>query len=93
MTLSAIGTGRLVFILLFLFCGVSMLIFYIRNKKPFPSALKGMLSGGLSLIAVHFLGGSMGFYIPLNFFTSAVSLILGAPGVIIMALAEKHGLL
>ncbi|MBQ8825792.1 MAG: pro-sigmaK processing inhibitor BofA family protein [Oscillospiraceae bacterium] len=85
--------GKNIFYLLFLFCITAVLCSFKKSKKPVLSALKGMLSGGLSLIAVHFFGGQAGFFIPLNFFTAAVSLILGMPGVIIMALAERSGII
>ena len=85
--------GKIIFYLLFSFCIIAILFNYMKSKKPVPSALKGMLSGGLSLIAVHFFGGYAGFYLPLNFFTAAISLILGIPGVIIMTLAEKSGII
>ncbi len=66
-----------------------MLFYYMKKGKPVASALKGMASGGISLLVVHFFGGYLGFYLPLNFFTAFVSLVLGAPAVIIMTLIEK----
>lgn len=85
--------GKIIFYLLFIFCLTAMLLNYIKSRKPVLSALKGMLSGGLSLAAVHFFGGYAGLYLPLNFFTAAVSLILGIPGVLIMTLAERSGII
>lgn len=85
--------GTTVFYVLFVVCSAAVLCYYLRSEKPARTSLKGMLSGAVSLLAVHFWGGGAGLYLPLNLFTTAVSLILGAPSVIIMVLAEKFGLI
>ncbi len=87
------NVGKIVFYVILGVCAIAVLCYYMRSGKPARTAFKGMLSGAVSLAAVHFFGGGAGFYIPLNFFTAAVSLLLGAPSVIIMALAEKFGVI
>ena len=87
------NVGKIVFYAAFIICAIAVICFYMRSEKPARTAFKGMVSGALSLAAVHFWGESAGLYLPLNFFTSAVSLILGPPSVIIMALAERFGII
>lgn len=68
--------------------GVVMLIHYLRSGKPLTSAFKGMASGGLGLVLLHFFGGQIGLALPLNLFTVFISLTLGLPGTAAMAIAE-----
>lgn len=68
--------------------GCIMLFFYSRARRPVCSALGGMLLGGLSLCAVSFFGGLLGITLTVNFFTTMVSLILGAPGVVMLVITS-----
>ena len=85
--------GKMLFYLLLILCAAVMICFYRRSKRPVLSAFKGMLSGGISLAVLHFFGGALGIYLPVSIFSVTVSLVFGTPGVIITALACKHGLL
>ncbi len=68
------------FIAIWFFLGIIMLKIYAKRSKTTRSAFIGMMSGGASLVAVHFLGTYIGTAIPVNLFNTAVSLILGIPG-------------
>jgi pro-sigmaK processing inhibitor BofA len=81
--------GKALFYVVFALSAAIMLIYCMKSERSAAAAFKGMISGGGLLLAVHFLGGYIGLYLPLNFFTAAVSLILGMPGVMIITLAEK----
>lgn len=73
-----------ILIFIIIAAGLAMMIFYGRRKHTIKSALKGMLSGAAALVFVHYLGGYIGFSPPLNIFNTAVSLILGVPGVVLI---------
>lgn len=60
--------------------GIIMLIYYGRRKKPFSSAVFGMISGCAALVIFHYAGKYVGFSPAINMFNTAVSLVLGAPG-------------
>lgn len=83
------STGKAVFYILTAAAAIIMLCCYLRSKHPVRTAFLGMSSGAAALLAAHFFGGAAGLYLPLNIFTAAVSLILGAPGVLILALINK----
>lgn len=83
------NTGKIIFYVIFAIAAIIMLCSYMRSEKPAKTAFGGMVSGIAALLAVHFGGGYIGLYLPLNFFTTVVALILGAPAVIIMTLIEK----
>ncbi|MCD7730644.1 MAG: pro-sigmaK processing inhibitor BofA family protein [Oscillospiraceae bacterium] len=87
------NVGKIIFYAAFIISAIIIVCSYMRSERPVRTALSGMLSGGAALLAVHFGGGSIGLYIPLNFFTAALSLTLGAPAVIIMTLADKFGII
>lgn len=78
--------GELIFYAICVISAVIMLIYYLRSKRPVHSAVLGMGSGAFFLLLLHFFGDYVGFSVPLNFFTGFVSLILGIPGVMILAL-------
>lgn len=82
------NVGEIIFYVITAAAAVIMICSYMRSEKPVRTAFSGMASGAVSLAAVHFLGGYVGIYLPLNFFTTVVSLILGAPAVIIMSLIK-----
>ncbi len=68
--------------------GVVMLIHFMRSGKPVTTAFKGMASGGLGLVLLHFFGEHIGLALPLNLFTAFISLTLGLPGTAAMAVIE-----
>lgn len=82
------NVGEVIFYVITAAAAVIMICSYMCSEKPVRTAFSGMASGAVSLAAVHFLGGYVGIYLPLNFFTTVVSLILGAPAVIIMSLIK-----
>ncbi len=82
-------TGKTIFYIILIAVFIIMAVHYLRAKNPAKTGLKGMISGVLSLFAVHFWGGYAGIYLPLNLFTSVISIVLGMPAVIIMSLIEK----
>ena len=97
----SMNVGEVIFYVITAAAAVIMICSYMRSEKPVRTAFSGMASGAdilifnirhklgaVSLAAVHFLGGYVGIYLPLNFFTTVVSLILGAPAVIIMSLIK-----
>ncbi len=83
------SVGKIVFYAAFLISAIIVLTYYMRSERPARTAFKGMLSGVIALLAAYFGGGYIGLYLPVNFFTTVTALILGAPAVIIMALAER----
>ncbi len=80
------NAGELIFYAVQAIAAVIMLIYYLRGEKPVRSAAFGMGSGAVFLLLLHFFGDYVGFSVPLNYFTAFVSLILGIPGVMILAL-------
>lgn len=77
--------NRYIFIAIWLLLGIIILRMYAKRKHTVRSAFFGMMSGGISLAALHFFGGYIGLDIPLNLFNTAVSLILGIPGTAVIA--------
>ncbi|MGN0613266.1 MAG: pro-sigmaK processing inhibitor BofA family protein [Porcipelethomonas sp.] len=65
--------------------GIIMLRFYAKRKNTVRSAFFGMISGGIALVLLHYFGGYIGFTPPVNLFNTMVSLILGIPGVVLIA--------
>lgn len=65
--------------------GLLMFRFYAKRKSTFRSVVFGMASGGAALVAFHYLGDYIGFSPPLNIFNTALSLIFGIPGVVLLA--------
>lgn len=76
--------GNIIFWTVFALAGIVMLIYYTRTRKPFRNALIGMTTGGLGLLGAHFFGSYIGMALTLNFFNTAVALVLGIPGVILL---------
>jgi len=73
------------FTAIWFFFGIVMLKFYSRRNRTVASAFIGMMSGGISLVALHFLGSYIGITVPVNLFNTAVSLVLGIPGTALIA--------
>lgn len=67
---------------------VAALIYYMKTGKPVKNAVIGMLSGTVTLIAVHIFGGRIGLAVPLNGLTAFVALVFGAPGVAAVCIIE-----
>ena len=80
--------AELIFYGAFALAGIVMLIHFMRSGKPVTTALKGMASGGLGLVLLHFFGEQIGLALPLNLFTVFISLTLGLPGTAAMAVIE-----
>lgn len=87
------GAGTAIFYILMIISAIVMAVFFMKSRKPAKTAFFGMGSGAAFLLALHFFGEYVGFFVPLNFFTAVFSLILGVPGVIILALMGRFGLL
>lgn len=85
-TFNQVSTGELVFYVCLILVFIIMAVHYLKANKPVKASVAGMLSGAVTLIAVHFWGGYIGLHIPLNLFTTVISLVLGVPAVIIIAL-------
>ena len=88
-SINSISIGAFAFYLCLMLVFIIMAVHYLKSDKPSKTGIKGMISGTISLIVIHFWGGYIGLYIPLNLFTTVISLVLGAPAVIIMTLLEK----
>lgn len=73
------------FIAIWFFFGVIMLRFYAKRNRTVFSAFVGMMSGGVSLVALHYLGAYLETTIPVNLFNTAVAIILGIPGTAVIA--------
>lgn len=85
--------GRIIFYIAVIVSAIVMAVHCLKSGKPAKTAFFGMSSGAVFLTALHFLGGYVGFSVPLNFFTAVLSLILGIPGVIIVALMGYFGVI
>lgn len=72
--------NELLFKGIWVFVGLAILVYYGKRKHTVRSAVAGMLSGGISLLLLHYFGGSIGYAPPVNLFNTAVALILGIPG-------------
>ncbi len=68
--------------------GIIMCIYYIKSKNPVKNAFKGMLSGAVAFLIVCYFGHYININLPLSFFNTGVSLILGVPGVILMIVGK-----
>lgn len=68
--------------------GIFMLIYYVRRKHPFLSALRGSLSGLAGLVLMHYLGGIIGFSPEMNLFNIIQAALLGIPGVVLMTVTH-----
>ncbi|MGN0554087.1 MAG: pro-sigmaK processing inhibitor BofA family protein [Oscillospiraceae bacterium] len=91
--MSGVDLGELIFYLAVVISAIVMLVHYLKSGKPAKTAFFGMSSGAIFLIILHFFGEYVGFSVPLNFFTAVFSLILGIPGVLILALMGHFGIL
>lgn len=69
-------------------CGIIMLFYYLKSGHPIKNALKGMITGGLLLVLVSYFGYKINIDLPLSFFNTIVSLVLGVPGVILLVVGK-----
>ncbi len=69
--------------------GIAMMIFYLRAAHPVKTALKGMLLGATALVLVNIFGSRINIDLPLSFFNTGVSLLLGIPGVGLLIAGQK----
>lgn len=83
--------GKIIFYIATVVSAIVMTVHYLKSGKPAKTAFLGMSSGAAFLTLLHFFGGYVGFSVPLNFFTAVLSLTLGIPGVIIVALMGHFG--
>ena len=77
---------------IFLLCGVILLavimcIYYSKCKHRFAKLLFGAGSGALLLFPAHWIVTALGQALAVNVFTLAVSAVLGAPGVLLLAVS------
>lgn len=68
--------------------GLIMIVYYAKRKHTVRSAFSGMLSGGAALLLLYYFGDGLGYAPPVNLFNTAVSLVLGIPGVAIIMAAN-----
>ncbi len=68
---------------------ILMLLFllreYRRQRHPFRAFLMGSGTGLAALLLAHCFGDAIGFSPPLSLFTIGISLVLGIPGVLLLA--------
>ena len=71
--------------------GIIMIVYYAKRKHTVSSALIGMTSGAAALVLLHYFGGYIGYAPPLNLFNTAVSLVLGIPGAVLVTAVNFFG--
>ena len=72
------------FILLFCFMCVVVLTFLSNTKNPYISAVQVAGSGMIALLIANLSAGAIGVTVGVNMFTSAFSVLLGVPGVLVL---------
>ena len=82
-------SGNVIFYIILIVLAIIMICYYMRSYKPAKASFQGMISGAIGLLGVHFLGGYIGIYLPINLFTTVVSLILGIPGIVGMIILQN----
>lgn len=68
--------------------GIIMAVYYIRCRHTLRAFLRGMLTGILLLVLMHYFGGAVGFAPEINLFNIMQAGILGLPGVVLMTAAH-----
>lgn len=66
-----------------------MLIYYIKRKHKFTSALFGAITGITALIILNKYGSNIDAEVPLNIFNVCGSVILGVPFVICLVIIKQ----
>lgn len=69
-------------------CAIIMLMIYAKSSHPIKSAFKGMFFGAIALVLISIYGNKFGVNLPLSYFNTAVSLVLGIPGVAILIIGQ-----
>ena len=77
-----------IFIAIGIALGIIMLIYYLRSSHPVKNALKSMTAGVVALLIIWYFGDIININMPLSFFNTGVSLILGIPGVVLLVLGQ-----
>lgn len=67
---------------------VIMFIYYAKSRRRFTKMFFGAMSGAALLFPAHWLLSAFGAVLSVNVFTVSVSLILGAPGVLLLSAAS-----
>lgn len=62
-------------------------IFILPLKKIFKLVINSIL-GGITIFLINLVGGTFGFHIGLNFFTSMVIGLLGLPGSVCLVVVK-----
>jgi inhibitor of the pro-sigma K processing machinery len=62
-------------------------IFILPLKKIFKLVINSIL-GGITIFLINLVGGTFGFHIGLNFFTSIVIGLLGLPGSVCLVVVK-----
>lgn len=62
-------------------------IFILPLKKIFKLVINSIL-GGITIFLINLVGGTFGFHIGLNFFTSVVIGLLGLPGSVCLVVVK-----
>lgn len=62
-------------------------IFILPLKKIFKLVMNSVL-GGITIFLINLVGGTFGFHIGLNFFTSIVIGLLGLPGSVCLVVVK-----
>lgn len=67
---------------------VLMIMYYTKSSKRIRKLLFGSLSGVALLYPAQLVLSSMGYAISMNLFTVSTSVVLGIPGVLLLAVAQ-----
>lgn len=77
-----------ILIIIGIITGIIMLAFYLKTDHPIKNAFKSMFAGACVLLLVSFFGKYVDFELPLSFFNTGVSLLLGIPGVVLLVIGH-----
>ena len=80
-------TNLIVYLACICFIFIFGRIFIIPLKKILKLVFNSIL-GGVTIYIINLIGGSFGFHIGLNFFTSIVIGLLGLPGVVCLIIVK-----
>lgn len=72
--------------------GLVILLWRAAAKKPtafLGGLLRNLIVGCVGLLAIDYVGKPFGVHVPLNVATAGVTGLLGLPGVIAIAIAQK----
>lgn len=80
-------TNLIVYLACICFIFIFGRIFIVPLKKILKLVFNSIL-GGVTIYIINLIGGSFGFHIGLNFFTSIVIGLLGLPGVVCLIIVK-----